>query len=328
MRIKNNSTVSDLTDFANSYDPIFLSSIMAGLKTAPQKTIESKWLYDEKGSKFFDDITDLDEYYPTRVETDILRRCSGDLAQYLKPDTVMVELGSGSSIKTRLVLDALPSLNHYVPLDISKEHLEAAANSLMTDYPSIEVVPIIADFTSKISFPAHIDAMPKLVFFPGSTIGNFEVKAAGEMLRRIAKMNNVAAFVVGFDLKKDTSKLIRAYDDSKGVTAAFNMNLLTRINRELHADFNLEMFHHEARWNDSLSRIEMHLVSKCDQDVYLLEECIKFRAGETIHTENSHKYTPDHFTTIAEESGWMVQDIWSDKDNLFAVAVLLPSSFG
>lgn len=326
MSIKNETIVPNLTNFANSYDPIFTQSIMKGLKATPQKTIESKWLYDENGSKLFDDITELDEYYPTRVETDILRRCSGELAQFLQPDTVMIELGSGSSIKTRLVLDALPSLNHYVPLDISKEHLEAAANGLSADYPSIEVVPIVADFTQDILLPTNIDSMPKLIFFPGSTIGNFEVKAAGEMLRRIAKMTNVAAFVVGFDLVKDIHILIKAYDDNKGVTAAFNMNLLTRINRELHANFNLEMFHHEARWNDELSRIEMHLVSKCDQDVYLLEACIKFKAGETIHTENSHKYSLDRFTAMAKESKWRVQDIWSDKENLFAVAVLRPNS--
>lgn len=324
MRTNNSNDVSKLSNLTKSYDPVFTISILSGLQ-ATQKTIESKWLYDKIGSKFFDEITQLDEYYPTRVETDILRRRSGELANYLQPDTVMVELGSGSSTKTRLVLDALPALNHYVPLDISKEHLEAAANRIAKDYSAIKVVPVVADFTGDISLPKGIDLMPKLLFFPGSTIGNFEVDEARKMLARIAKMHNVVAFVVGFDLVKDIDKLIKAYDDKEGVTAAFNMNLLTRINRELHADFNLEMFHHEARWNEKLSRIEMHLVSKCDQDVFLLEECIRFKAGETIHTENSHKYTPDKFTAIANQSGWNLQDIWSDNESLFAVAVLAPS---
>lgn len=324
MRTKNIKNMNKLSNVNEKYDGTFTKSILLGLKKT-QKTIESKWLYDENGSKIFDEITELEEYYPTRVETEILRRRSGDLGQFLSPDTVLVELGSGSSTKTRLVLDALPALNHYAPLDISKEYLKAAADSLSADYPSIELTPIVADFTDEIKFNSVLDQMPKLVFFPGSTIGNFEVKEARKMLARIAKLNNVTAFVVGFDLVKDISKLIRAYDDSKGVTAIFNMNLLTRINRELHADFNLEMFYHEARWNNKLSRIEMHLVSKCDQDVYLLEECIRFKAGETIHTENSHKYTADNFSALAKEAGWIMQDIWSDKEKLFAVAVLKPN---
>lgn len=321
MPTKNINEFSSLTNIVLGYDPVFTSSILIGLKS-PKKMIESKWLYDEKGSKLFDDITDLEEYYPTRVETDILRRRAGELAQYLQPDTVMVELGSGSSMKTRLVLDALPSLNHYVPLDISKEHLEAAASGLAADYKSVEITPIVADFTADIALPEKLIEMPKLLFFPGSTIGNFEADAARKMLQGLTKLKNVTAFVLGFDLVKDIDRLVNAYDDSKGVTAAFNLNLLKRINRELHADFNLDMFYHEARWNDKLSRIEMHLVSKCDQDVYLLEECIKFRAGETIHTENSHKYTPDHFAALAKQAGWNLQEIWSDKDKLFGVAVL------
>lgn len=321
MRIKNINKISSLVDVAVAYDPVFTSSVFVGLKS-PRKIIESKWLYDEKGSKLFDDITDLEEYYPTRVETDILRRRAGELARYLESDTVMVELGSGSSVKTRLVLDALPSLKYYVPLDISKEHLEAAASGLANDYPSVEVIPVVADFTADIILPEKLTEVPKLLFFPGSTIGNFEVDAARKMLQGVTKLKNVTAFVLGFDLVKDIDRLVSAYDDSKGVTAAFNLNLLKRINRELHADFNLDMFYHEARWNDKLSRIEMHLVSKCDQDVYLLEECLKFRAGETIHTENSHKYTPDRFAVLAKQAGWDLQEIWSDKDKLFGVAVL------
>ena len=324
MHTKNLKDISKLSNVNKNYDLTFTKSILFGLK-ARQKTIESKWLYDENGSKIFDEITELEEYYPTRAETEILRKCSGDLAQFISPDTVMIELGSGSSTKTRLVLDALPALKHYAPLDISKEYLEVAAKGLSADYPSIEVTPIVADFTNEMKLTSALEEMPKLIFFPGSTIGNFEVNEARKMLRRIAKMKHVAALVVGFDLVKDTSKLIRAYDDSKGVTAMFNMNLLTRINRELHADFDLEMFYHEARWNDKLSRIEMHLVSKCNQDVYLLEACISFKAGETIHTENSHKYTADSFTTLAKESGWAVQYIWNDEEGLFAVAVLKPS---
>lgn len=304
-------------------DDDFAASILAGLK-ADKKTIESKWFYDAEGSRLFDAITQLQEYYPTRVETGILKKHSKELSSILPAGTALVELGSGSSVKTRLVLDALPAVKHYVPVDISREHLESAADNLAADYPGIDISPLVADFTSEIVLPPAFADVPKLLFFPGSTIGNFGVGPATELLRRLHKMQNVIAFVIGFDRIKSEATLVRAYDDKNGVTAAFNLNLLTRINRELGADFDLEAFRHEARWNKVLGRIEMHLVSKRHQSVHLLGERISFENGETIHTENSHKYTPDGFKKLNANAGWKTQKIWSDDQAQFSVAVLRP----
>lgn len=304
-------------------DRNFADSILAGL-TAPRKTIESKWFYDVEGSRLFDAITTLEEYYPTRIETGILEQHAPDLAALLPPDAALVELGSGSSVKTRLVLDALPGLSVYVPIDISAVHLDAAARALSADYPEIDVQPLAADFTDRIVLPAALAERPKLLFFPGSTIGNFDPDGAHALLGRLRALPRVTGFVIGFDLIKDESVLVRAYDDSKGVTAAFNLNLLVRINRELGADFDLGAFRHEARWNRSASRIEMHLVSRRPQTVSVLGRRIAFAADESIHTENSHKYSVSGFREFAASAGWRTYATWTDAKTRFGVSVLLP----
>ncbi len=299
----------------------FAGSILAGLK-ADRKTIESKWLYDARGSRLFDRITELDDYYPTRTETGILEARATDLAAHAPEGAALVELGSGSSVKTRLLLDALPQLAAYVPVDISAEHLTDAAQQLATDYQALEVHPVVADFTGEFDLPETFGGVPKLLFFPGSTIGNFEVEAGVELMRRLRALDNVAAFIVGMDLVKDRQTLLRAYDDGEGVTAEFNLNLLTRINRELGADFDLTAFRHKARWNETESRIEMHLVSRENQAVTVGGESLQFAEGETIHTENSHKYTPERFEELAGRAGWQLTELWTDDNHHFGVAVL------
>ena len=300
----------------------FAGSILTGLRR-DQKTIESKWLYDAHGSKLFDRITTLDEYYPTRTETNILKSRADGLNSKLSPETVLVEIGSGSSHKTRILLDALSHITAYIPVDISAEHLSAAASSLSDDYQTLDVAPLVADFTEQIAIPDVYAEKPKVLFFPGSTIGNFETAPGLELMKRLRKIENVSACVIGFDLVKQRETLLRAYDDTEGVTAEFNLNLLTRINRELGADFDLDGFRHKARWKEAENRIEMHLVSRRSQTVQVAGQTIQFAEGETIHTENSHKYTPKRFEALAVEAGWRVDEIWTDDNKHFAVAILI-----
>lgn len=292
--------------------------------TASPKCAEAKFFYDEKGSQLFDRICELEEYYPTRTETAILRDRAPELAEWVPEGAALVELGSGSSIKTGLLLDALPGLGAYVPLDISTEHLHASAAALAARHPGLEVHPVAGDFTRDIALPADLAETPKLLFFPGSTIGNFTPDEAGKLLRRMRNVEGVAGFVVGVDLRKDPDRLVSAYDDAKGVTAAFNKNLLHRMNSELGADFDPEAFAHEARWNDAQSRIEMHLVSLRDQTARIGGHAIDFAAGETIHTESSHKYSTEAFRDLAQAAGWTSRDVWIDADSLFSVHVLTP----
>ncbi len=306
-------------------DGDFAGSIIAGLRE-PQKRIESKWLYDAHGSHLFDRITELDEYYPTRTETGILRQRAVELRRFIREGTALVELGSGSSTKTRLLLDALPELETYVPVDISESHLRSAADRLSRDYRNLCVHPLVGDFTDEIVLPPQLQEAPKILFFPGSTIGNFTVQGATGLLTSLRGMRNVTAFVIGVDLVKSAKTLIRAYDDAEGVTADFNLNLLTRINRELGAHFELSAFHHEARWNAGRSRIEMHLVSRCAQRAHILGEQFLFSEAETIHTENSHKFTVERFAGLAADTGWHSDPMWTDPDGLFGVAVLTPGT--
>ena len=303
----------------------FAQSILAGL-AAERKTIESKWLYDAAGSRLFDRITMLEEYYPTRTETGILEVRAAELAAHAPPGSALVELGSGSSVKTRLLLDALPQLGAYVPVDISAEHLDEAARRLDADYPALDVCPVVADFTAEFTLPEIIENGPKVLFFPGSTLGNFEIESAVALMRRLRTLQKVTAFVIGIDLVKDRQTLLHAYDDGEGVTAAFNLNLLARINRELGADFDPSAFRHKARWNETESRIEMHLVSREKQTVTVAGKTIRFAEGETIHTENSHKFTPDGFRDLALQAGWQLADLWTDPRAHFGVAVLVPVS--
>ncbi|MEM8836803.1 MAG: L-histidine N(alpha)-methyltransferase [Pseudomonadota bacterium] len=318
------SLTADRPDTAVSkgpVDPHFRESILGGL-VSEQKYIESKWLYDQRGSHLFDAITELDEYYPTRVETGILRARANEIAELASSGSILLELGSGSSLKTRLLLDQMKNLAGYVPLDISADHLEATAKDLRADYPELTVFPVTGDFTQPVSLPASLADKEKILFFPGSTIGNFEAEAALELLRTLRRIENVTAFIVGIDLVKDEETLIRAYDDRKGVTAEFNLNLLTRINRELDGTFDLNAFRHEARWNAEESRIEMHLVSLARHSAQVAGETISFEKGETIHTENSHKYEKEKFRGLAAQTGWSVRVFWTDPKDYFALAVL------
>lgn len=304
-------------------DDAFAQSILNGLN-APQKRIDSKWLYDAYGSQLFDTVTELEEYYPTRTELGILRQNAFRLTEFVTDGAALVELGSGSSTKTRALLNVLNGLQSYVPIDISADHLQDAADHVAREYNNLDVIPVVADFTAEIALPSALSDAPKILFFPGSTIGNFEIDGAAQLLGRMRKMAGVTAFVVGVDLVKDADILVRAYDDSKGVTATFNLNLLTRINRDLGANFDLSGFKHEARWVEDHNRIEMHLVSLVAQDVHLLGQVLHFAVGETIHTENSHKYTPELLESTARQQGWLVHQFWTDADGLFGVAVLTP----
>lgn len=306
-------------------DPAFVASVLGGLGRDP-KSLDCKYLYDEEGSKLFDLICQLEDYYPTRVEMEILQGSAGRLADVVPPGAALVELGSGSSIKTRILLDAIPSLAAYVPLDISAEHLETAAARLRCDYPDLAVHPVVGDFTGAIRLPPTLRAQAKLLFFPGSTIGNFSVDGARVLLSELRRTPGVIGLVIGVDLEKDLTRLIRAYDDSDGVTSAFNKNLLVRINREIGADFDIAGFAHEARWSESHKRIEMHLVSRRHQRVHISGRSFDFAEGETIHTENSHKFTRQGFGALAASAGWHTRDVWSDAEELFSVHVLTPAS--
>ena len=292
-------------------DSSFRRDVVDGL-SQPQKAIPSKYFYDEAGSALFEQICDLDEYYPTRTEAALLGEISPALAQAMPDGAVLVEFGSGSSTKTRLLLSAAPRLKAYAPIDISPDAVNPAGEALARDYPNLLVEPIVGDFTRPMTLPASLEGMPRVGFFPGSTIGNFASKDAEAFLKTAkAFLGEGSSFIVGVDLAKDVATLVAAYDDALGVTAAFNLNLLTRINRELGGDFDLDSFTHRAIWNGADSRMEMHLVSKRAQTVMVAGRAFRFAAGETIHTENSHKYQPDVFSRIAETAGWTVAQVWT-----------------
>lgn len=300
----------------------FEADVLAGL-SARQKAIPAKYFYDEDGSRLFEEITALEEYYPTRTETALLRTAAPEIAGYISEGAALVEFGSGASVKTRILLDAAPQTAIYVPIDISPDALEMAAAAINADYPNLIVAPLVDDFTRAIELPQEAQARPRTGFFPGSTIGNFEdgdAIAFFDTARRL--LHSGAQFVVGVDLVKDEDVLVRAYDDAKGITAAFNKNLLSRINRELAGDFDLDSFEHRAVWNPVASRIEMHLVSLRDQTAYVAGRAFRFAAGETIHTENSHKFTTDGFARLAERAGWRTLRLWQNPEPAFAVFLL------
>jgi len=300
---------------------VFRDDILNGL-TSERKTISSKWLYDDVGSHLFEAITELDAYYPTRAELAILEDKAASYRRLPGARGTMVELGSGSSRKTDLLLTAFQDLSVYMPIDISANHLKAAAERIRRAHPSLAVIPVAADFTEPFGKLPLLPELPILVFFPGSTIGNFEKAAAVKLLRQIRDAMPEANMLIGVDRPKEEAILLQAYDDPAGVTAAFNRNLLQRINRDLGADFDLGAFVHRARWNALESRIEMHLESTGPQTVTVGDREISFFAGETIHTENSHKYSEDAFTEIAGLGGWRVLEMDTDADGLFSVFTL------
>jgi len=315
-----------LTDYAPETDT-FLEEVLGGLRK-PIKEIPSKFFYDERGSELFDQITRLDEYYLTRTEIGILTDNIGEIVSCIGRDSMLIEYGSGSSEKTRIILDHAPDLVAYVPIDISKEHLMRSAKEVAAKYPNLAVFPVAADYEDS-SFRIPLSAragLRSVVYYPGSTIGNFHRHEAIAFLRRIAKLcGSNGGLLVGVDLKKDPTILHDAYDDRAGVTAEFNLNLLNRINEELGGDFQLEAWQHLAIYNEKAGRIEMHLKSLKDQAVHLGTSTIEFKKGESIWTESSYKYSFSEFEAISREAGFEVEKVWSDQDRLFSVQYLTVS---
>jgi dimethylhistidine N-methyltransferase len=300
----------------------FAGDVIAGL-TARPKRLSPKYFYDEIGAQLFEDITALPEYYLTRCELEILRERAPDIARFFPADSALVEFGSGSSKKVRMLLAAAPTIAAYVPVDISSQMLIQEAEELRRDHPRLAVLPVVADFTQPFSLPAAAAGMAHTGFFPGSTIGNFEPHEASSFLRHAGRMlGRGAALIIGVDLVKEASILNAAYNDAAGLTAKFNLNLLARINRELNGDFDLARFDHHAFYNRERHRIEMHLVSKKRQKVSVAGRVIEFRAGEAIHTENSYKYTLEYFTALARGSGWTPVAAWTDAGANFSIHAL------
>lgn len=308
-----------------SEDRTFAEDVRVGLGQSP-KRLPCKYFYDAEGSQLFDAITELDAYYPTRTETAIMREHAGAMAAAIGPRAQIIELGSGSSIKTRLLLDELEEPAAYVPVDISAEHLEAAAAHIAADYPELEVTPVAADFTRGFELPTPAAPVARrVVYFPGSTIGNFDAEEAHDLLAAVARLVGAnGALLLGFDLVKDADVLERAYDDGQGITAQFNLNLLARINRELDGNFDLDNFEHEARWVPESARIEIHIRSLRDQVVRAAGQRFRFREGEAILTEYSHKYTRQSIRALAKAAGLGRATIWTDPDDYFGVGLFWP----
>ena len=310
-----------MTRIAN---PALALDAIEGLTSIP-KAMSPKWFYDETGSRLFEEITAVPEYYPTRTETEILGDRAADLAAAIPEDGALVELGSGASVKTRILLDAAPHLALYVPVDVSADFLERSAQTLVAAYPALRIRPVIADFTAPFDLPRDVSGHPVVGFFPGSTVGNLDRADAVRLLTAARRWDGATAFILGADLVKDEATLLAAYDDPGGQSARFNLNLLHRLNREAAAGFDVDAFAHEARWNADASRIEMHIVSRKAQTVEVAGRPVRFEAGESIHTENSRKYTRDSLVKLATEAHWSVEDIMTDHGEWFAVAVLRPA---
>jgi L-histidine N-alpha-methyltransferase len=301
-------------------DHRFRADVLAGL-TRPDKRLPAKYFYDAAGSALFDEITRLREYYPTRTELGIMRRHAAEMAARLGRGCLLVELGGGSLVKVRLLLDHLADPAGFVPVDVSGDHLRTAAAELARAYPGLDVLPVEADFTGPFPLPAPPrPAARRAVYFPGSTIGNFDPPEADALLRRVARLVGPGGgLLLGIDLRKDPAVLEAAYDDPAGVTAAFNKNLLARINRELGADFDPDAFAHRAVYDRERSRVEMHLVSRVAQRVRVAGRVVAFRAGEGIHTENSYKYDVAEFAARAAGCGLHADAVWTDDRRYFAV---------
>jgi dimethylhistidine N-methyltransferase len=316
-------TQLQLRDHHPAHEPL-VADVIAGLRDTP-KHVSPMYFYDARGSELFDRICELPEYYPTRTETRILEQHGDDIARCIGADALLVEFGSGSSMKTRLLLDRLPTLAAYVPVDISRSHLLKAAQGISASYPDLEVMPVCGDFTRPFTVPTpRRRAARTVVFFPGSTIGNFDMPAALDLLRVMRQVAGTGGgLVIGTDLVKDPRVLLRAYDDAAGVTAAFNLNLLRRLNTEMNGDFDVARFRHRAVWNERESRIEMHLVSQRGQTATLGGETIEFAPGEHIVTEHCHKYTAEGFATLAARAGWKSRAHWLDDRGYFSVNYLV-----
>lgn len=310
-------------DAATAQAEALRADALAGLAGTP-KTLPCKWLYDAEGCRLFEAITRLPEYYPTRTEVRILEESGQDIADAIGPGAAVVEFGPGNGAKAVQLLGVLEAPAAYLPVDIAAEWLEAAAARVSAAFPDLRVQPVVADFTLPFDLAGRAaGSRAHLGFFPGSTLGNFEPKEAVAFLRRArASLRPGARLLLGADLVKEAAILEAAYDDAAGVTAAFNLNLLARLNREAGADFDLSVFRHEARWNAGFQRIEMHLVAQRAQTVRVAEHRFRFEAGESIHTESSHKYRPDRLRALAERAGWRSLKMWSDPEDLFSVWLL------
>jgi L-histidine Nalpha-methyltransferase len=314
----------DKTSFDSySQKQSFRDQIIEGLNRSP-KLLPSKFLYDKRGSELFEQICQLPEYYPTRTETGILAQYAGEIADLCGPDCLVVELGSGSSTKTRLLLNNLRSPVAYIPIDIAREQLNEAASLIKRDYPAFEVIPVCADYTADFIVPQPTrTARRQVIFFPGSTIGNFEPHEASRFLARFAQSGRTDdVMIVGVDLIKSPTILERAYNDSEGVTAAFNLNLLYRINHELGAEIEVERFSHRSVFNQSARRIEMHLVSTTEQTVRIGEREFRIGRGESIVSEHSYKYTIDGFASLARSAGFQDTKVWTDEGRQFSIHFL------
>lgn len=302
----------------------FCRDAVAGL-SAQSKTLPCKYFYDERGSALFDEICSLPEYYPTQTEIGIMREHAASMASRFGKHAALIEYGSGSSVKTRILLDHAPNLSTYIPVDISREHLYRTAAKLRLAYPSLDVRPVCADYTKPFALPglpAGVDSV--IIYFPGSTIGNFHPDEAISFLRSMAAVSGRGGgLLIGVDLRKELSVLEPAYNDARGVTAAFNRNILLRLNSELNATFDIDRFAHLAYFNRRHGRIEMHLVSDCEQEAWIGNSLFQFAPGESIWTESSYKYSMLGMGRLAEAAGWRSVDAWTDKRNWFSVQYLI-----
>lgn len=306
--------------FRTRADPQFLADVLAGLR-GPRRAIPARWLYDERGSQLFDEITRLPEYYPTRTETALMEAAVADIAAHIPPQSAVIEFGAGSATKTPLLLRAI-SPSAYVPIDISGDYLRTSAATLQAQFPALDVIPVEADFTQPMELPAALGDASRLGFFPGSTIGNFVPRTSVNLLRHMREiLGQGAKLLIGFDRIKNPEILIPAYDDASGVTAEFNLNLLRRINRELDGDIPVDAFRHEVRWNDMEARIEMHLLCVRDTSFSVAGERFATRAGESVHTENSHKYDLRSLRLLLRAGCWTPIADYSDPENWFTLVL-------
>lgn len=300
-----------------------LEESIAGLKAEPRQ-LPCKYFYDAEGARLFEQICELPEYYPTRTEISILRAHLPEMARLIGAGARIVEYGSGAGTKIRLLLEALTHPVAYTPIDISREQLAAAATELQRDFPQLEVQPVCADYSSALTLPTPLRTFSRsVVFFPGSTIGNFPPTEALGLLKRFARLaaqgDRPGGLLIGVDVKKSTRRIEAAYNDDQGITADFNLNILKRLNREVGADFQLEHWQHRAFWNEQSGAIEMHLVSQREQQVRINGDKFVFAKGDSVHTENSFKYTPEDFSALAEQAGFVQKGLWQDEERLFSV---------
>lgn len=316
-------TPAELRDFTPDETSILAADVLEGLRREP-KELPCKYLYDEEGSHLFDAICETKDYYPTRTELAIMDDSVDEMAEALGSDCLVIEFGSGSGHKTKVLLEALDDPAAYVPIEISRDHLMATARRLAKQFPEIEILPVCADYTADYELPTPKHPVRRrAIYFPGSTIGNFDRPEAEDFLAHMTEVcGEGGAVLLGVDLLKDREILESAYDDSEGVTAAFNLNYLIRLNRDLDADFDLDAFRHRAIFNAEEERIEMHLESLEDQAVTIAGESFDFAAGETICTEHSNKYTFESFAELAHGAGLEVKKVWTDDHGLFSVQYL------